>query len=119
MKLNSTVNIYKINYPPSKMINFEGCSGCSISSCSLRNNCIKAKKAKMIEPFKIIKNCFKLLILGIILYAGYDQFFADKNKPNISSKIINTDKLKFQSTTILNDANFIPIEDAISKIHTR
>ena len=116
MKISNNINMSKYASSVRKTTKVSGCADCASASCDLKNNCIKPESKKIIDPFKILSNALKLLALGIVLNAAYEQFFDNPNKPSIETKTINLDTIKQQSSKIIKEYKFIPLKDTLIKL---
>ena len=72
MNIKKTDNLCKTLTKPQKTV----CISCSKASCSLKP--AVDNKINGISAGKIFKNGLRAIVLGIVLYAAYDQFFASK-----------------------------------------
>lgn len=59
---------------------------------------------------------FKLILLGIVLYAGYDQFFLNENKTKNNSNVISSNEFTQSVKRISHEDKFIPLKENITKI---
>lgn len=97
MKIKKVDNLCKTLTKPQKTV----CINCSNASCSLKP--AVDNKINGISAGKIFKNGLRAIVLGIVLYAAYDQFFASK-KTSSSIKTLTSDTLNIKTKINVSDS---------------
>lgn len=119
MRIDPKLNIYNPHQSSLKNSHFTGCPDCKDASCAVKPSLKVPRKRARFDAFKLIGNGFKLLALGVFLYAGYQQFFNNDNKSRIKTNSINVDRIKTQGQKLIDQHELVLSKDTLTKLYRK